>query len=258
MVQNLSKDIGICIINTDRLSCLIRLLISIQKYTSTKTLEEIKIHIVDDSSQPIPIIQSIKQFPFVDFIHTGTRIGVARNTNKALQLIKNKKYCLIFNNDCEVLHEYWLDFYYESSLKTNIHHFCFQQEGLWGAGTEKRPEERSVINGVEIKTIHNHPQGALLAFDKKAFDTAGYFDSKNFSSYGFSHWMWSFSISESNIQPKGIHDVIGSNKYFRVHNEKSCTDPLERQVSYKKNKEIFERELQKLKNQQRSIFTYAD
>ena len=140
-------------------------------------------------------------------------------------------------------------------VRTGIHHFCFQQEGLWGAGTTKRPEEIWNRSGCNIKTIQTSPQGAILALDQKAFETVGYFDSEKFHSYGFSHWLWSFAVSESRIQPKGIHDVIGSNEYYKVHNEPCTTPPTERTEWYSRNREIFESEFQKIKEKKREIYT---
>lgn len=249
------KSIGIAIINTDRAECLNRLIASIVKNTEREKLNSLIVNVVDDSRESAKIESLCKQYSFVKFHHTGTRIGIAKNTNEALYLLRDRELSFIFNNDCEVLKKGWMEFYITSMRKCNIHHFCFHQEGLWGAGTARRPETRSIINGIEIKTIHNYPQGALLVFDKKAFDTVGYFDSKNFISYGLSHWMWSFSISESNIQPKGIHDVIGSNKYFKVHDEPSATPPKERIESYRRNTLIFEEEFRKLKIGKRPVYT---
>lgn len=237
------NQLGICIINTDRVLCLTRLLDSFVKYTDSRILQEAKVNIVDDSLNPIPIIKAIKPFKFVNFVHTGSRIGVAKNTNHALQLIKHKDFSFIFNNDCEIIHPEWITFYFNASIQTKIHHFCFQQEGIWGAGTDKRPEMREEINGVAIKTLHDYPQGALLVFDKLAFKTVGYFDSNTFSGYGKSHWDWSFRISESGIQPKGFHDVVGSNGYFKVHDEKCVTDSKKRAEDYQRNTEIYNKRI---------------
>ncbi len=233
------NNIGISIINTDRVFCLTRLLDSIHKNTDPRILQECKVNVVDDSTNPLPIKSVCRQFKFVNFVHTGVRIGVANNTNNALQLLKDKEFSFIFNNDCEVLSKDWITFFYDASYKTKIHHFCFQQEGIWGAGTEKRPEERSVINGVEIKTLHDCPQGALLIYNNLAFSKVGYFDSRTFRGYGKSHWDWSFRISESGIQIKGFHDVVGSNKYIKVHDEKCITESKQRAEDYRRNTEIY-------------------
>jgi len=248
------NEIGICIINTDRATCLFRLLTSIAKYTDFRILQEAKVNILDDSLNSASVVQTIKQFPFVNYIHTGVRIGVAHNTNRALQLIKHKQFSFIFNNDCEILKEKWIDFYFNASIQTNIHHFSFQQEGIWGAGTDKRPEEKKIINGVEIKTLQNYPQGALLVFDKLAFKTVGYFDSIAFMGYGKSHWDWSFRISESGIQPKGFHDVISSNNYFKVHDERCITDPKKRAEDYRRNTEIYNQRIKDIQSKKRPIF----
>jgi hypothetical protein len=243
---------GVAILSTDRPECLNRLLTSIDRYTPEKS---VSIFVIDDSMYPDQTKNITCQYDWIKFIHTGNRIGIAKNTNEAFKVLSHYKYGMIMNNDMEILKLEWEKFYPLAMVQTRYHHFCFQQEGLWGAGTNKRPETRSMVYGRTIKTIDNHPQGALLAFDKRAFNTAGYFDAKMFKSYGKSHCMWSFSISESNIQPKGIHDVVGSNEFFKVHDE-VCTTPNEERIeSYNKNTKIFERELQKLRDGTRPIYT---
>lgn len=242
--------IGVAILSTDRPECLKRLLDSMTEYGYDED-----IHIFDDSTNVEPILSLIENYKNIIFKHTGNRIGVAQNTNHALRRLQDYDYSLLFNNDCEILDFGWRTFYYKAFLETNIHHFCFRQNGLWGAGTSYRPHLDQVINGWIIRTITDFPQGALLAFSKKALETVGYFDSKMFKSYGKAHWMWSFSISESGIQIPGIHDVIGSNTVFKVHNEPSCTPCKERLEFYKLNTNIFKEELMKLRSKTRSIYT---
>lgn len=246
-------NIGIAIINTDRPECLSRLLKSIEKYTDSHILNN-KIIISDDSKNVNKINSIISKFSFTTLQHNGERIGVAKNTNFAMSLLKDKDICFIFNNDCEILQTQWIDVYVEAMEKTKIHHFCFQQEGIWGAGTHRRPETKSVINNIEIKTLYNYPQGALLIYDSLAFQTVGYFDSLSFTGYGKSHWDWSNRVSESGIQLKGFHDIIGSNKYIRVHDEPSVTEAFKRAYDYKKNTSLYEELVKKLKNKTRSLY----
>ncbi len=251
----LHKNICVSILSTDRPKCLQRLLQSIQDYT---VLEDLTVLVVDDSSDQGCMIKEMqKEFPWILIWHTGERIGIARNTNKALWAmnVKEWEYRLILNDDVEVLSKNWEYLYPNAMKKSGFHHMCFQQMGLWGAGTNKRPQTIQLHSGIEIRTIQDCPQGSVLALDSLAFDTAGFFDSDKFHSYGKSHWMWSFSISESDIQPKGIHDLKMSNDYFKVHDE-ICTTPSEERIaSYQRNTKIFQEEFEKLKNGTRKIYT---
>jgi hypothetical protein len=246
------QNIGIAILSTDRPACLQRLLKSIADHSTTDGLS---VFVVDDSENPDSCKTVTKQYPWAVFFHTGERIGIAENTNKAMWSLAEFEYKMIFNNDVEILRIGWEYYYFLAMQQTGFHHFCFQQEGLWGAGTEKRPQIIEEYYGRKVKTIHDFPQGAILALDQKAFETVGYFDASNFQSYGYSHWMWSFSVSESGIQPKGIHDVIGSNDYFRVHDEKCTTPQDERSKSYQRNGKIFRKEFEKLKKGERPVYT---
>lgn len=231
------NQIGIAILSTDRVECTQRLLQSIERHTKTNKLS---VFVCDDSKAPNKKqVLDICQRPWIQFQDTGNRIGVARNTNFAIKALEPFKYKLILNNDVEVLKDNWAFFYPIAMMKTGFHHFCFQQEGLWGAGTKKRPERVWGCRGCTIKTIDNFPQGALLAYDKVAEETVGFFDAATFLGYGKSHWDWSFRVSDSGIQSKGIHDVLGSNKYFRVYDE-MCATPIDQRIAdYSKNTDIF-------------------
>ena len=232
------SDIGVAILSTDRHHCLERLLKSIADQTQTKDLT---VFVIDDSIDCESSIKICGKYPWTILHHTGQRIGIARNTNYAMKALEAFPYKIIMNNDVEVLgNPLWWAVYPLAMDQTGIHHFCFQQEGLWGAGTKKRPQEIQVINGRRIKTIHNFPQGAILSYDQKAFETVGYFDAKNFHSYGRSHWDWSFRVSDSGIQPEGIHDISISNTVFKVHDEPCSTDQTTRLKDYQRNTKIFE------------------
>lgn len=242
------NNLGVAILNTDRPHCLKRILSSIENHT--KKFPEI--FIVDDSTNE----PDIKFLPsWVHYIHTGERIGIAKNTNFALQMISEFPYKIIFNNDVEILKNGWDELYIDGMKKTNIHCFSFRQLGLWGAvkfgERGKRPDRRWVYSGVNIATIKEMPQGALIAFDQKAFETVGYYDTE-FKKYGASHHDWCNRISLSGIQPMGFHDLGNSNEYFKVHDEVCTTSYKDRKIYYQKNMERY-RNICKNKNR-----TYID
>jgi len=231
-------QVGVAILSTDRVECTKKLLDSIESKTPTIGW---RVFVMDDSSEAnANQVFHVCQRDWVDYRRTGDRIGVARNTNEAMKVLEEFEFKIILNNDVEILKRGWALIYPMVMVATGYHHLCFQQEGLWGAGTEKRPQTITQVKQFEIKTIHNFPQGAVMAYDQKAFKTVGYFDAKAFQGYGKSHWDWSFRVSDSGIQPEGIHDVIGSNNYFVVHNELCCTPMDKRVADYKRNSEIFE------------------
>jgi len=167
---------------------------------------------------------------------------------------------IIMNNDVEVLRMGWEYTYPLAMRQTGFHHFCFRQLGMWGASNgnkepnQKRPDERKKVNNREIATIHESPQGAILAYDQLAFNTVGYFDSNIFSGYGRSHHLWSFRVSVSGIQPEGIHDIAVSNDFFKVHDEDCTTPPKQRLEDYRRNTKIFDDEMEKLRNGERPVY----
>lgn len=242
------KSIGVAILSTNRPECTKRLINSIERTTATFGW---KIFVMDDSESHIkPKVLSSCNRDWVQYCDTGEKIGVAQNTNRAMKVLEPYDYKIIFNNDVEVRKSNWAFFYPVSMIKTGFHHFCFQQEGLWGAGTEKRPEVIWDTKGCTIKTIKSFPQGAILVYDRLAAETVGYFDNDSFKGYGKSHWDWSFRVSDSGIQPEGIHDVVGSNDYFMVHDELCCTPTEKRIDDYARNSKI----LDELRTKKKRIF----
>lgn len=252
-------QIGVGILSTNRPRCLKRLVESIERFT--KNLNTVDIFISDDSNIEKDFIQ-VDDFisqkkSYIKFKHVGERVGVSRNTNYVLQMLKDCKYKLLLNNDVEVLSFDWESLYVEAMQRTGFHAFCFRQLGLWGACKEgqtgklcTRPDKRSSVSGVEIATIEEKPHGAILALDDKAFDTVGYFD-EEFGAYGAEHHDYFFRISESGIQPKGIHDLCNSNSYFKIYNEESCLTQEERMNCFKKG---YARLEEKKKEQKKELY----
>jgi hypothetical protein len=240
------------ILNTDRPTIFRRLAESLLKYDSPDL--NISYFVFDDSND-ISSIRSVSSEFHFNFIHTGTRIGVARNSNHAIRVFRNFDYSILINNDCEALHRDWVRKYYDASQKTGIQHLCFRQTGIWGAGTNKRPEFINTINDIKIKTIYDFPQGALLTFTPEIINKIGYFDAKSFRGYGKAHWHYSLRVSLSGIQREGIHDIEDSNKYFKVHNEISVTEAQKRIDDYKRNTEIYDELKRKLEHKLLDVYT---
>jgi GT2 family glycosyltransferase/intein/homing endonuclease len=228
----ISNNIGIGILSYNRLDCLSRLLGSIRKYTDTAATT---IFISDESSSSSPVKEWLKQQKDVIVIDNDTRLGVAGNSNRLLRCLSRFRYKIILNDDVEIISDGWERFYFDAMAKSKFHHFCFRQPGVYGA--KNSDGTTFVHNGVAIKTIDDKPHGSILAFDDKAFKTVGFFD-EQFGLYGMEHVDWSRRISLSGIQPVGYHDVIGSDKYFKILREQSAVE--DRTVHLKKSREIFD------------------
>jgi hypothetical protein len=250
----LSLDIGVSILCTGRFNCLERLVNSIEKYTDEKYLGKIiSIFVLDDSpkgKEKNKIQRFCKNKRFIKYHNTGERIGIVNNSNNALKCLKSFHFKLMLNNDVEILKKGWYYFYFDAMEDTGYHHFCMQQQGLWGHGTKKkRPFTISKVNGVEIRTIQEKPMGAVMSFDKLAQDTVGYYDNI-FPKYGMSHHDWTNRVSLSGIQPSGIHDLKCSNSYFEIHDEACSTPQKDRIKLYIEAKKIYE----KVRNDKKRIY----
>lgn len=246
--------VGIAILSTDRKEYLSKLIASIEENTSKEELKHHSFFVFDDSEKEKKDIERIcKHRDWLNFVDTGVRIGVANNTNNALEELSCFEYMLIMNNDVQVLNKDWILHYPKAMEKSGLHHFCFRQLGLWGAcrtvenkRVDKRPDVISHINLQGIATIHDKPQGALLALTKKAFETVGYFNT-DFPKFGGSHHLYSYRIAYSGIQPEGIHDTDNSNDFFMVHNIPSVTPMKQKLKDYREAMKLLDLKLKEVK-----------
>jgi len=211
----ISDNIGVGILSFNRLRPLQRLVGSIRKYTD---LSRTTIFISDDGSTNENIKDWLNKQPDIVVLKNKVNIGIAGNTNRLLNCLKRFKHKIILNDDVEVLSHSWERFYSEAMQLTNYHHFCYRQEGLYGASPSQ--SQKRTVNGKIIYTVTDKPHGAVMALDDHAFNTVGYFD-EGLSQYGMEHVDWSHRAGLS-VQPQGFHDVEGSNRFFAIHKEKSA------------------------------------
>jgi GT2 family glycosyltransferase len=212
----ISDGIGIGILCYKRLRSLQRLLGSIRRYTD---LSRTTVFVSDDGSNDPAMAEYLSKQSDIITLRNQTNIGIAGNSNRLLNCLRRFKYKILLNDDVEIVSHDWERFYTDAIAKTNYHHFCFRQPGLYGA----TPNEgrRKQIGDKVIYTIMEKPHGAVLAFDDVAFEKIGFFD-ESLSQYGMEHVDWSNRVGLAGLQPEGFHDIEGSERFFRIHKEKSA------------------------------------
>lgn len=220
----ISNHIGVGIMSYNRLDSLVLLISSIRKYTD---LNKTTIFISDESSDP-KVWKWIKDQNDIIGFHSD-RGGIAINGNRLLRCLSRFKYKIILNDDVEVLKDGWDEFYFKAMEKYNLKHFCYRQDGVYGA---IRPDPK---NGL-IK-INDKPHGAVLAIHEDAFSKVGYFD-EQFGMYGIEHVDYSTRIANIVHQKPGFYDIANSDKYFRVYPD-STSDEM-KSIHFKQAKAYFE------------------
>ncbi len=208
--------IGVGILAYNRPTCLNKLITSIKKYGS----EDCHICISDESA-----LESQENYTPANYYWSKERGGVAVNTNRLLKMLEPFEYKIILNDDVEVLKQGWQFIYKEAIEKTGIHHFCYNQPGLYGASKFEGIIQN--INGINIQTMQKRPHGAVLAFDDTIYKTVGLFD-ETFGKYGYEHVDWTWRCSKTNLQLSGTHDRLDSNNYFKIKEVQSA-DPGSRE-----------------------------
>ncbi|MCK9281704.1 MAG: galactosyltransferase-related protein [Melioribacteraceae bacterium] len=207
----ISNNIGVGILSYNRLESLVGLITSIRKHTD---LARTTVFVSDESTDP-KVWEWLKNQKDIIGIHND-RIGIAGNTNRLLRCLERFKYKIILNDDVEVLKEGWDLFYFNKMVETNIKHFCYRQIGIYNA-TPVEPNRFGII------TVTNKPHGAVMAIHDDAFKKVGFMD-EAFGIYGYEHVDYSDRISRAGLTPPGYHDVVGSDKYFKIYNDKTSDE----------------------------------
>lgn len=226
---SVSNNIGIGILSYNRLKSLQRLIGSIRRFTD---LSRTTVFVSDESTNQ-DVKNWLKKQTDIIVLTNQKRLGIAGNSNRLLRCLSRFKYCYLLNDDVEILSRGWEDFYRNAALKTGFKHFCYHQIGVYGAKRDGRLTNRG---GYRIETINEKPHGAVMFYTNEAFEKVGFFDER-FGMYGAEHVDWSERVSFSGIQPKGFHDLVGSEKFFKIHKEKSVVPERTRELQ--KGREVY-------------------
>jgi len=210
----ISNNIGVGILSYNRPDSLKRLVDSIIKHTN---LAKTTVFISDDhSTNPDLMIylDQLKSRYDLVIITNEANIGVAGNSNRLLRCLSRFKYGIILNDDVEILNDDWEHFYVKHCATTSMHHFLYQQDGVYGS-TKGRVFKKDHKSPTLLKT-DTKPHGAVLFFTNHMLNTCGYFD-EAYGPYGLEHVDWSMKPAEFGLQPIGFYDVEGSDQYFKIH-----------------------------------------
>jgi GT2 family glycosyltransferase len=213
----ISNNIGIGILSYNRPASLKRLINSIRGNTN---LNRTTIFISDDGSdnkELLPYLDELENSGKFVVLKNEKQLGIAGNSNRLLKCLQRFKNKLLLNDDVQVLSPGWDSFYFKAMKDTGFHHFCQRTPGVYGA----KPGVVQKIKGISVSKVTERPHGAVMAMDQEAFDTVGFFD-ETYGIYGVEHVDWSDRVVQSKVQPSGYYDVVGSNKFFKIHKEESA------------------------------------
>ena len=215
----ISNNIGIGILSYQRPDALKNLVNSIIKYTD---LQQTTVFISDDASDNPELLKYLDQLEksnnFV-VIKNEKRLGVAGNSNRLIRCLSRFKYGMLLNDDTEILAKGWDRFYIDAMKRSKMHHFLYQQEGLYGCNRKVNGK----ANGVNLLRFDEKPHGAILAFSREMLVKCGYFD-ESYGYYGMEHVDWSSKAWEMGLQNKGFFDVAGSDLYFSIYKERTAVE----------------------------------
>jgi len=238
----ISNGVAVGILSYNRGTSLLRCVESLKKFTN---INKVTVFISDDGSdddETLKILEEISKDSKICVIRNEKNAGISCNSNRLLRCMSRFDDIFLCNDDVEFLSAGWEDFYVQNSKKSDLHHLCYRQVGIYGAGKLKPTK----IKEVPITIVRDKPHGAFLYISKKCLDTVGYFDS-DYQNYGMEHVDWSMKPHEFGLQPSGFIDFHGSDQYIKIYNEKSsCKN---KSASLRKNKAKFEnrKECTKLK-----------
>jgi GT2 family glycosyltransferase len=183
-------------------------------------LSKVTIFISDESTNHV-VKDWLREQNDITLIDNQVKLGVAGNSNRLLKCLSRFKYKILLNDDVEILNDGWEKFYFDAMIRTGMHHFCYRQAGVYGANLADAKRMR--VNDTIVNKIDKKPHGAVMAFDQLCFEKVGYFD-EGFNPYGMEHVDWSNRIHYAGLQPSGYYDVNGSERFFKIHHERSASE----------------------------------
>ena len=239
-IINISNDIAVGILSFNRQHSLKRLIESILKHTN---LSKTTVFVSDDCSTEPETLRYLNELAATNrfcIIFNDKNLGIAGNSNRLLQCLQRFKYGLILNDDVEIISSGWEYFYIDAMQATQLKHFIYREKDIYSASLG----EPYITKGINLLKTDNQPQGAVLAFETSVIETIGFFN-EAYGQYGMEHVDWSSKFHDFGIHAiRGFFDVLGSNRYFKLHNEKSSV--LERSEKFQFAKNIFKtREIKK-------------
>jgi len=177
-------EIGLGIITYNRKDCLIQCINSIRQ---TDAFLLSKIIVADDASTD-GTAEWLEQQKDIISVLGRKNVGIARNSNRALSLLRNVDYGFLINDDVKFNKPGWVRKYVNAMIKSPYHHFGFMG-GQLGINLVKVETRR----GVKI-SFHNQMMGSFLTFTKKVLERVGGFNA-HYGKYGFEHSEWTERIS---------------------------------------------------------------
>ena len=121
-------------------------------------------------------------------------IGIAGNSNRLIRCLSRFKFGIILNDDVDILKTGWEYLYPDVLEETGMHHFTYQQAGIYGAKLGDLYDK----NGVSLRKIEKRPHGAVMAFSREVLVKCGYFN----EAFGMIS-----TLSKEFLSPVGSKDV---------------------------------------------------
>lgn len=218
----ISNNIGIGILTYQRIDSIKRLVSSIRKHTD---LYRTTVFISDDASTDAEMVSYLNELASTDefvVVRNSNRAGIAGNSNRLLRCLSRFKYGILLNDDVEILNDGWEHFYVSALKQTGMHHLIFRQPGVYGA----KKGVSVNVNGRILSMVDDKPHGAALVFTNEMLSKCGFFN-EQYGLYGMEHVDWSMKAWEFGLQQQGFFDVVGSDQYLILHNDRSSVERRE-------------------------------
>lgn len=130
------------------------------------TPSDFKTVIVDDASTDIQPLDVTYRF--------DTQVGVARATNKCLELLEDCDHIFIFNDDTYPINDGW----WQPYVNHDEPHLLYQFK-LPG----KPASDMQEVYRDEDTVAYTHTRGAMIYVERRVLDVVGGFDTEYFNSY---------------------------------------------------------------------------
>jgi GT2 family glycosyltransferase len=159
-----------------------------------------KVVVCDDSQESDSIDgnkHSCKKFGF-EYLHDGTRKGVAKNKNMCLRALQDCEHIFLFDDDCFPIREGWAEYVISCHEKSGVHHFNLLDPAL------HQLKSGHEYDGFVIQE-HHMVGGVFMYITKEVVEKVGAFN-KDYDVYGFEHASYTYRAFKA-----GLHNGLGIN-----------------------------------------------
>jgi hypothetical protein len=186
----------------------------------------IPIILVNDGSTNKKHIELINSYDYIKVINNPINGSVAMAKNIAIRYFDENDFdfCIMMDDDMEIIDKKFYEYYYEAYKKSGVHHLCYQvQVHHPNAHVEK-------VNDFSLSKS-DRTNGCLYTITKEMIKELGYLKILKYK-YGHAHTGYTLRSIKFGYA-SGFFDIVDSSKYLRLIPESNVNSSVDEKCGEK-------------------------